>query len=195
MRGTRARWYPLGMNGRLIAMVAMVGMLGACAPELVRPRPSGERFADRPGRALIVGQFRIVTEGVPDSEVGMTPHLMLVGKDEQPFRDMITDDGRTFALWVQPGVFCFGQPSSGTPAKALGGKAPCVEIPEAGKGYYVGSAKWTVKRGAGGVVAELAVEDKREEVTSSTLLVGIAFEAALVSQDVKPETAAKYKAK
>lgn len=182
------------MNGRLIALVAMVGMLGGCAPELVRPRPSGERFADRPGRALIVGQFRIVTEGVADSEVGMTPHLVIAGKDEQPFRDFITDDGRTFALWVQPGVFCFGQPTSGTPAKALG-KAPCVEIPEGGKGYYIGSVKWTVKRGAGGVVAELVVEDKREDVTSSTLLVGIPFEPALVSQDVKPEAAAKYKAK
>jgi len=70
-----------------------------------------------------------------------------------------------------------------------------VEIAEAGKGYYIGSVKWTVKRGAGGVVAELVVEDKREDVTSSTLLVGIPFEALLVSQDVKPEAAAKYKAK
>lgn len=176
-------------------MVAMVGMLSACAPELVRPRPSGERFGDRPGRALIVGQFRIATQAVPEGEVGMTPHLMLVGKDEQPFRDFIADDGRTFALWVQPGVFCFGQPTTGTPARALGGKAPCVEVPEAGKGYYVGSVKWTVKRGQGGVVAELEVADKLEEVTSSTLLVGLPFETALASQAVKPETAAKYKAK
>lgn len=194
MRGSHARCYPRRMNGRLIAMVAAVGVLGACAPELVRPRPSGERLADRPKHALIVGQYRIVTEGVADSEVGMTPHLMLVGKDEQPFREMIADDGRTFALWVQPGVFCFGQPTAGTPAKPLG-KPACVEIAEAGKGYYIGSVKWTVKRGAGGVVAELAVEDKREDVTSSTLLVGIPFEASLVSQDVKPEAAAKYKAK
>ena len=183
------------MSRRLVVCIAAVGLLSACAPELVRPRPSGERFEDRPGRALIVGQFRVVTQGVADSEVGLTPHVMRVGKDDQAFREMITDDGRTFALWVSPGVFCFGQPTSGTPAKVLGDKPVCAEIPEAGKGYYVGNVTWTVKNGAGGVIAEAQVADKREEVTSSTLLVGLAFEPALASQEVKPEAALKYKAK
>lgn len=163
---------------------------------MVRPRPAGERLTDRPDRALIVGEFRIMSEGIPDADVGLTPHQVYVGTDRQGFRQEIPDNGRVFALWVYPGVFCLGQPTYGTPPKVLGGKVPCAEIPEAGKAWYVGTVTWKVKKAGDSATAELVIEDSRESVAASPFFVGIYMEPALVNTDLKPEaTAAKYKIK
>ena len=178
----------------LALTIPMLLCFAGCGPEMVRPRPASERLQDRPDRALVVGEFRIIADGIPDADVGMTPHQVYAGKDRQGFREQIPDNGRAFALWVRPGVFCLGQPTYGTPPKVLGGAQPCAEIPEAGKAWYVGTVTWKVKKDASGAVAELEIDDRRESVSASQFFVGIYMEPALVHQDVKPEAvAAKYK--
>lgn len=182
------------MNARTL-VVALTALSVAGCSEMVRPRSAGEHLTDRPDRALVIGEFKIMTEGVPDAEVGMTPHQMYAGKDRHGFRGEIPDDGRVFALWVVPGVFCFGQPTHGTPPKVLGGKAPCAEIPEKGKAYYVGTVIWRVKKEGSEVKAELQVDDRRESVSASQFFVGIYMDPAIVSTELsKPEeVAAKFK--
>ncbi len=170
----------------------LLGSAG-CRGEWVRPRSAGEAVGSRPGFALVAGQFKIMTEGVAQKDVGLTPHQIYAGKDNEPFVEQIPDDGRAFTIWVHPGVFCLGQPTYGTPPKPLGKSAACAEIPTAGKAYYVGTAIWTVKKSGEGTTAELEVRDEQEATSSSPMLVGLYLEPALLSQDVKPAAAAKYK--
>jgi hypothetical protein len=182
----------------LLSIAISFGALSTagCGAEMVRPRPAGERLQDRPDRALIVGEFRIVANGIAEADIGMTPHQVYVGSERQGFRQEIADNGRAFALWVYPGVFCFGQPTFGTPPKVLGNKPACAEIPEAGKAFYVGTVAWKVSKQANGATAELVIDDKRESVSASQFFVGVYLEPALVSQEVQPEAVAKkYKIK
>ena len=185
------------INSTLWSAAAVVGVCAlGCGSEVVRPRSAGEAITDRPGRALIVGQFKIATDPSVDShDVGMTAHQLYAGTDVDGFRAPIIDDGRMFMLWVRPGVFCYGQPTYGKPPAALG-KAPCVEIPDPGKAYYVGTVLWTAKKASNKATADIEIKNNMEAVSSSALLTGIYMEPALVSQDLDPKpTAAKYKTK
>jgi hypothetical protein len=181
--------------------VLLAGIIGitslGCGAEMVRPRAAGERFEDRPGRALVVGQFDVKTEGFEDeAEVGVTRHRVLVGDDDVLFTDEVPPGGRTFSVWVYPGVFCFGRPTLGLgePPKVLGEGAPCAEIPEKGKAYYVGTVTWHVKKDGEEVTAALEVENRHESVMAARNLVGIYTETTLVSEKLDAEkAAAKYK--
>lgn len=180
-------------------LAVVVGVSMGCGAEMVRPRAAGEKLEDRPDRALVIGQFDLDFVGFEEdeqAEVHVTRHRLLAGEDEELFTDEVPDEGRTFALWVRPGVFCFGRPVLGVDetAKPLGKGQPCAEVPKTKQAYYVGSVVWHVKKKGDGITAELEVADRRESVMGSPTLVGIYPETALVSVGVDPEkAAAKYK--
>ncbi|MFW5739100.1 MAG: hypothetical protein ACOC1F_01905 [Myxococcota bacterium] len=175
-----------------IPCIAPVG----CGPELIRPRAAGEKVDDRPGKALVVGQFSVEVEGFEDeSEIGITRHRVLVGDDDVLFTEQVPPGGRTFAVWVYPGVFCFGRPTLGTegPPELLGKGPACAEIPEADRAYYVGSVAWRVVKKGSKVTATLEVDNRKESVMASRNLAGIYPETALVSESLDPEkVASKY---
>lgn len=178
-------------------VVAVAGAaLIACGAEMIRPRAAGEKLEDRPGRALVVGQFDIALEGFEENAgVDITRHRVMVGDDEKFFVDHVPVGGRTFAVWVYPGVFCFGRPriGEGTSAKVLGEGAPCAEIPEAETAYYVGSVTWRVTKVGDEASADLEVENHKESVMAARNLAGIYPETALVKPQKNPEkTAAQY---
>ena len=186
----------MGKEALLLAAVVGFSSLG-CGPEMIRPRAAGEKFQDRPGRALVVGQFEIRTEGFEnESDVGITRHRVLVGDDDVLFTEQIPPKGRTFAVWVYPGVFCFGRPTLGTgeSAKPLGKGAPCAEIPDKGTAYYVGTVIWHVKKDGKKATARLEVDNRKESVMAARNLAGIYPETALVTEGLDAEkVAAKYK--
>ncbi|MCU0693846.1 MAG: hypothetical protein MUF54_20860 [Polyangiaceae bacterium] len=182
--------------GKRAAMVAaLVGLsingLG-CGAEMVRPRASGERLEARPGRALVVGQFKLDVDGANGNAVTFTRHRVLVGDSQAFFTDEVPTDGRTFTLWVYPGVFCLGRPSlgQGSQPKLLGKGQPCVEIPAAGHAYHVGTVTWKVQPKGEDFDATLQVDDRRESVCSSPQLLGIYPETRLVSTELQPEKTA-----
>ncbi len=184
---------------RVFAFAVGCTMLG-CGIEMVRPHASNERIEDRPKHSLVIGQFKVEYEGFLEDEerpdVGITRHRVVVGKDKYLFTDEVSPKGRTFALWVYPGVFCLARPTLGfeKPAKLLGKGSPCVEIKDSETAYYIGSVTWLVKKVSGKVVAELKVDDKRESVMASRNLVGIYPETVLVSDKLDADhVAAKYK--
>ena len=179
-----------------VLITAAILSSAGCGAEMVRPRSAGETFDQRPGRALVVGQFEVKVAGVKEQEIGLTRHRVVVGTDDALFLDEIPQDRQSFSVWVYPGVFCFGQPTDGdgTPPKLLGKGAPCAEIPEAGKAYYVGTVVWSVTKKDGKLDAKLEVNDQRESVAGSRSLVGIYPETVLVSTSVDADkAAAKYK--
>lgn len=176
-----------------VALMLCTVALSGCRKDMVRPRPASESFADRPDRALIVGQFKLSLSGLSTDELTMVPHRILAGKDKEEFQELIPTDGRVFMIWVTPGVFCFGQPMYGDPPKVLGGAAPCAEIPSARKAYYVGSVTWGVAKSASNVVAIVEIKNELETVSANSYLRGISLEDAVVAQTPKPEAAAaKY---
>lgn len=182
-------------RGTVLAVVLSV-VSTACGAEMIRPRAAGERFEDRPGRALVVGQFDLAFEGFDeDPAIGITRHRVLVGDEEVLFTDEIPPGGRTFALWVYPGVFCFARPTlgEGDKPKTLGKGAPCAEIPEKETAYYVGSVTWRIKKKGDKVSATLEVDNEKESVMASRNLAGIYPETALVTEKFDAEkVAAKY---
>ena len=192
----RMRQSQLRARGVMVAVVLSV-VSSACGAEMIRPRAAGERFEDRPGRALVVGQFDLAFEGFEeDPAIGITRHRVLVGDDEALFIDEIPTGGRTFALWVYPGVFCFARPTlgEGDKPKVLGKGAPCAEIPEKETAYYVGSVTWRIVKKGEKVTATLEVDNEKESVMASRNLAGIYPQTALVSEGLDAEkTAAKHK--
>jgi hypothetical protein len=179
--------HPHGPRG-LVAPAAVALFFAACSKEMVRPRSAGEPLSDRPERALVVGQFKVVSHGLADADIAVSAPRLVAGKDTATFADLVPDNGAVFMLWVLPGTFCFGQPTHGQPP-ALLGRAPCAQVPAGGKAYYLGSVTWHVKKGPKGPEAELEVKDSSESVAANKSLMGIYLEHALVAEEAGADQA------